>query len=524
MQYQNRDLSAAEVMDSYLADGPESPTRSEAMKRVRHGQRKSLQGAFEALDQIMEIAAASGDAASGDAMPENAALESVAPARIERARGQLEVIRRRAWLEEATARWEQRQAQGVAAIPPIEALGHALGLAPSARTLARKSPAGTTFAVQSAFDIKTEAQRISVEAQRISDGRSALNMNVSTHLQYFKHEIEALSEIETLSTREIEARVQGFSRHIESIASHTRMLARQEEALIEQQAVLNQAVFDQQQQEEAIQQQKERLAMDPDWQQARMEAARAALRTLFGPDGPPPQKDLAEVAADLGVFVRVVPLDGFEGCIVTDGSVGGILVNADMPDARRRRFTLAHEIGHYLMHRAEGGFQDTTEELDDFQSPLELEANLFASLMLIPDTQLPPSEDRPTLAIAGQLMEVCDVPLLAAVRRQIRHTELASALVVLKDGQVRYFVPSLRFRTQGGSIATKTPPHPETPAARVLDTANDAEATGEVPAGWWVQSGPLAAPGQVLREESRRLDNGYVYVLLALQDEATRSE
>lgn len=60
------------------------------------------------------------------------------------------------------------------------------------------------------------------------------------------------------------------------------------------------------------------------------------------PEGP------ERLAEELGVAVECLPLQGCEGWCV-QGDVAIICINSDSPPARRR-FTLAHELAHLLLH------------------------------------------------------------------------------------------------------------------------------------------------------------------------------
>ena len=53
----------------------------------------------------------------------------------------------------------------------------------------------------------------------------------------------------------------------------------------------------------------------------------------------------------------------------------------------RRRFTVAHEIAHYVLHRdlIEGGIVDDTLYRSKLSSPLERQANLYAANLLMPE-------------------------------------------------------------------------------------------------------------------------------------------
>lgn len=52
----------------------------------------------------------------------------------------------------------------------------------------------------------------------------------------------------------------------------------------------------------------------------------------------------------------------------------------------RKKFTMAHELAHYFLHKdSSASFQDTTFFRDDSSSPIEYAANDFASKLLMPE-------------------------------------------------------------------------------------------------------------------------------------------
>jgi len=96
------------------------------------------------------------------------------------------------------------------------------------------------------------------------------------------------------------------------------------------------------------------------------------------------------VALELGILVRVEPMDlEIAGKIVREsrGSPSGfaIYINARDPE-RRRRFTLAHEIGHYVLHRdmLGDGLIDTALYRSKLSDWSERQANRFAADLLMP--------------------------------------------------------------------------------------------------------------------------------------------
>lgn len=107
------------------------------------------------------------------------------------------------------------------------------------------------------------------------------------------------------------------------------------------------------------------------------EDAAIEVRKLWSlPAGP--VESMVKLVEDAGVVV----LDADFGTLKVDGlSVPGrglpplMIINADTP-GDRQRFTIAHELGHLVMH--------STEQLADPRVDVEAEANAFASEFLMP--------------------------------------------------------------------------------------------------------------------------------------------
>lgn len=88
---------------------------------------------------------------------------------------------------------------------------------------------------------------------------------------------------------------------------------------------------------------------------------------------------MLQLCSELGLNVFWKPFECIDGILLrtNQGSAAGIASNRTFG---RRRFTLAHELGHFLMH--EGDFTDS-----GFETPsnsIEREANLFAKELLMP--------------------------------------------------------------------------------------------------------------------------------------------
>lgn len=84
--------------------------------------------------------------------------------------------------------------------------------------------------------------------------------------------------------------------------------------------------------------------------------------------------------------------EALAGFLYVTSSAGFVFVNADDP-VPRRRFTAAHELGHFVLHRNEMGGRvsigDTpatvVEVEDETASAMERQANYFAAELLMPE-------------------------------------------------------------------------------------------------------------------------------------------
>src|ERR1700756_4416459 len=101
-------------------------------------------------------------------------------------------------------------------------------------------------------------------------------------------------------------------------------------------------------------------------------------------------------------IMKIQPLTtaGFEGGLLTDRERSrGIILVRNAVSRQRRRFTVGHELGHFLMPshvpNEEGRFLCSQSDLlqlnakeGDRRARMEVEANRFASLILMPPPAL----------------------------------------------------------------------------------------------------------------------------------------
>jgi Zn-dependent peptidase ImmA (M78 family) len=95
---------------------------------------------------------------------------------------------------------------------------------------------------------------------------------------------------------------------------------------------------------------------------------------------------IGDLARFLGVEVKISTLDvGISGAIFPNADGYKILINKHEPNYRRR-FTLAHELSHFLLHRnmIGDGISDNVLYRSNLSDVVEAEANRLASDIIMP--------------------------------------------------------------------------------------------------------------------------------------------
>lgn len=109
-----------------------------------------------------------------------------------------------------------------------------------------------------------------------------------------------------------------------------------------------------------------------------------------------------------------------DGFIVQNGSEKQIFINDKIHNRNRRRFTLAHELGHALLEHDLDKIHFRNSEIDSQTDMQELEANVFARDILMPATVLAALD----IHTPEEIMNLCDVSRRSAEIRAERMEEL----------------------------------------------------------------------------------------------------
>lgn len=221
----------------------------------------------------------------------------------------------------------------------------------------------------------------------------------------------------------------------------------------------------------------------------------------------PNEIDLVALAHRAGSLrIEVGGLDNADGRIVASGTGGGtIRVKAGL-NPGRRRFTIAHEIGHHVLHSRDGLDRDDTAKNFRIWNDLgeEAEANLFAAELLMPEFLFKPraTKTAPSLASIDRLASEFSTSTMATAFQYATHTIEQLALVVTIGGKVNWFHRAKDFwpRIRIGTL------HPHSAAGEIATgKSGDTKKMVSVSAYAWLSDFENDERKQIM-EDSRYLD------------------
>lgn len=183
----------------------------------------------------------------------------------------------------------------------------------------------------------------------------------------------------------------------------------------------------------------------------------------------PSQIDLEAIAYGLGAEVRYRKLDGSEARIVGNADSAIITVNEDTKSPRQR-FSIAHEIGHWVERHGKGGFVCAKEDIAPQNAKAksaEAEANSFASQLILPSYLFDPMVVNMsiTLDTADKLRTAFHASLTATTIKLVQGTKRRAAVICDGTGKREWFITSSGLPE---SLRVSSELHYETEAIELL--------------------------------------------------------
>jgi len=173
----------------------------------------------------------------------------------------------------------------------------------------------------------------------------------------------------------------------------------------------------------------------------------------------------------------------------------GIVYNKAIRSPGRINFTLAHELGHYLLHRhiSPAGIQCSNRAMLDWRSELgaiEGQANTFASFLLMPldDFRCQIRGEDISLDLMRHLSDRYEVSITAAILKWLGITERRAMLVIGSNGFIDWARSSNRLMKSGVFYRARqqTIPLPEQSLAARQGSVVGAFAEADHPRGVWL--------------------------------------
>lgn len=238
----------------------------------------------------------------------------------------------------------------------------------------------------------------------------------------------------------------------------------------------------------------------------------------------PRRVPVEEIASSVGIIeIQDRDMDSFEGALVADPQKtrGAIAVKRGT-HPRRRRYTIGHELGHFLIPSHGAQMQCTSADMRErrWDSPVrkrEYEANRFSAGLLMPKPLFTKDVDALGAADVTHVKQLSDLYGVSLEATANRYAELSSemcAFVFSKDGMVRYARPSRSMPELGVRPGDVVPP--ASVAAR-LNTVGAPSDWEELSGGAWLKSEWGTKSPKIL-EQTIVQANGYRVTLLYVEE------
>lgn len=217
-------------------------------------------------------------------------------------------------------------------------------------------------------------------------------------------------------------------------------------------------------------------------------------------------RDLDAFAGSIGLRVREVDSEGFEGALVRvpNRPKGIIAVKRSIRERGRKRFTILHEIGHYVLPGH--GVVDCvckTENIESWRRSVpghEVSANRFASELLLPPGEVARyvPQHTATISVARKVCDEFEASLTASTLKCVEVTEEECAVVWSEGGLIKWCRPNDNFRYY---VRVNEKVSADSHAAQLFKGSLERERDGAVPAEAWISSYRLR-PGATVWEDS----------------------
>jgi Zn-dependent peptidase ImmA (M78 family) len=176
----------------------------------------------------------------------------------------------------------------------------------------------------------------------------------------------------------------------------------------------------------------------------------------------PNEIPIEDIIINEGIYLSEKNMSGAEGRMICYEDYAVILVNSSITDYSKKRFIIAHEFGHYLMHRkSQSIFNDIDSDFLEWKGnkSVESEANEFAAELLMPtDIFLRITRTKKfSLEFVKEIKDIFKTSLTASSIRFAEKGHDPILLIYSKKGVVKWFVRNKDFPFSKISVHNKIP-------------------------------------------------------------------
>lgn len=231
----------------------------------------------------------------------------------------------------------------------------------------------------------------------------------------------------------------------------------------------------------------------------------------------PEDLDVTLIAASYNAFVRERKLTGTDGLMVRKGDSAIISVRNTILENGKKRFVIAHELGHVLLHpdvrQTDIFAHGEADRLSYRQSSEELEANYFAAELLMPSELFAPAMKSvdPSFSEISRLANIFDTTLSATAIQYVKYSREPCAFIISKHLEKPWFFTAEGFEFW---IEAREKVHAYSVTADTFKRGKKSGRADNVPAGVWFRGYSDSGKDYITEETFVLGNSGIVYTLL----------
>lgn len=171
---------------------------------------------------------------------------------------------------------------------------------------------------------------------------------------------------------------------------------------------------------------------------------------------------LPEIANYLNINIKELPISGSQGRILINKNSAVITINSELNNSGKKNFVIAHEIGHFLMHKnILSVFSDTENSLSEWHTkgPHENEANSFATELLMPHKTFKEfiNNKKLSLKLIKEVSEYFRTSLLTSFIKYVDIGDFPAMIIYMENNKVIWKKHSKDFPLTYISIGSNVP-------------------------------------------------------------------